>query len=748
MKTAKRNKTLMDFAPALRAILSGTAVLAAVIIATAPANAAPIAIANANFEAALFDEDGAGGAPDWYWVPDWDEGGASYYGIGSGGFLYCDAGGWVDQNLGYNWTAGEVFTLGIKGNQGWRSGGSFKIQLRQADATVLWDSGTIPVTSTVSDFSWTIASSTFTSGTPGSQLNIRIECLANTVYLDDVTLSTSTDTTVALTSPVNGSDYLVGATIPATATELAGTAPYTVDFLLDSGSGFVSQGTDSDSPYTVNLTGLAIGSYSIKAAVTDSTPATAESAVKTFTVSNAGPTNLAAVSGNQLVNLSWNQVLGATGYTVFRSSPDNSSYSEIATGITDLTYQDTGLINGTPYYYVVKATVGATVSDSSNEVSSTPLAVDDVYSTVVASAPYVLADGVATSTITVTLKNGGNAPAPDLTVTLASSRPSDDTVSAASGLSDGNGVVTFTVKSSVGGTSEYTATVTDIPLTLTQKATVGFVDPVITPTGAIASSQLDEDYDAGNLIDDSALSGTAPHTIGDTHTGNAPNTGWLSSGATLPQTVTFDLGSSYLLTAMHIWQYGHPSANYSKDIKVQFSTTGTGGVFGGDVDITLANGASVVSAQTFAFPSITANAVKFTITSGTSGNYVGLSEVKFSAIPEPVSSGFATWAAANGATGQTPDQDHDNDGVENGIEYFMGQTGSSFTAMPGLDEFNTITWPASATYEGTYEVQTSPDLVTWTNVDPKPLPSDGNLSYLLPTGLGKQFVRLLVTPAP
>jgi hypothetical protein len=51
-------------------------------------------------------------------------------------------------------------------------------------------------------------------------------------------------------------------------------------------------------------------------------------------------------------------------------------------------------------------------------------------------------------------------------------------------------------------------------------------------------------------------------------------------------------------------------------------------------------------------------------------------------------------------------------------------------------------------YSGTYEVQTSPDLVTWTNVDPRPLPVGGQLSYTLPSGLGKQFVRLLVTPAP
>ncbi|MEO7173817.1 autotransporter-associated beta strand repeat-containing protein, partial [Flavobacterium sp.] len=44
--------------------------------------------------------------------------------------------------------------------------------------------------------------------------------------------------------------------------------------------------------------------------------------------------------------------------------------------------------------------------------------------------------------------------------------------------------------------------------------------------------------------------------------------------------------------------------------------------------------------------------------------------------------GYTTWADANGATGQTVDQDHDNDGVKNGIEYFMGQTGSTFTANP------------------------------------------------------------------
>jgi hypothetical protein len=115
-------------------------------------------------------------------------------------------------------------------------------------------------------------------------------------------------------------------------------------------------------------------------------------------------------------------------------------------------------------------------------------------------------------------------------------------------------------------------------------------------------------------------------------------------------------------------------------------------------------------------------------------------------IRESVSgSGYAGWAGAN-APGQTPGEDYDNDGVENGIEYFMGQTGSSFTALPGLDGTNTITWPKDPAYTGTWQVQTSPDLGTWTDV--AGTDNTTSVSYTLPSGMDKLFVRLLVTPAP
>ena len=118
--------------------------------------------------------------------------------------------------------------------------------------------------------------------------------------------------------------------------------------------------------------------------------------------------------------------------------------------------------------------------------------------------------------------------------------------------------------------------------------------------------------------------------------------------------------------------------------------------------------------------------------------------------------GYTSWANANGATGQTLDQDHDNDGVKNGVEYFMGQTGSTFTANPGPVS-GAVTWPMGATYTGTYgtdyEVQTSTDLVTWTQVpvgtgdntvtvNPGPSPTR-SVVYDMPTG-GKRFVRLVV----
>ena len=104
---------------------------------------------------------------------------------------------------------------------------------------------------------------------------------------------------------------------------------------------------------------------------------------------------------------------------------------------------------------------------------------------------------------------------------------------------------------------------------------------------------------------------------------------------------------------------------------------------------------------------------------------------------------YTDWALANSVAGGV-NGDSNNDGVQNGVAYFMGVTGQ--TTNPGLNASNQVTWPVNPNYQGTFEVQISSDLIIWTPASPQPTPSAGNLTYTLPSGLGKQFVRLVVTP--
>jgi len=111
--------------------------------------------------------------------------------------------------------------------------------------------------------------------------------------------------------------------------------------------------------------------------------------------------------------------------------------------------------------------------------------------------------------------------------------------------------------------------------------------------------------------------------------------------------------------------------------------------------------------------------------------------------------GYAAWAVLH-AGGQAANLDHDLDGIPNGVEFFMGNTGSGFTACPGIVA-GKLTWPKGAAYTGSYgtdyAVQTSPDLHAWTDVllgDPN-LSDASPLQYTLPANDPKRFVRLKVT---
>src|SRR5262249_34390193 len=68
----------------------------------------------------------------------------------------------------------------------------------------------------------------------------------------------------------------------------------------------------------------------------------------------AAPTNLKATGGSGQVALSWNASSGATSYNVKRSTTNGGPYTTISSPTTT-SYTDTGLTNGTTYYYVVTA---------------------------------------------------------------------------------------------------------------------------------------------------------------------------------------------------------------------------------------------------------------------------------------------------------------------------------------------------------------------------------------------------------
>jgi autotransporter-associated beta strand protein len=125
-----------------------------------------------------------------------------------------------------------------------------------------------------------------------------------------------------------------------------------------------------------------------------------------------------------------------------------------------------------------------------------------------------------------------------------------------------------------------------------------------------------------------------------------------------------------------------------------------------------------------------------------------------------VKQGFAAWSSLNGA-GSNLSDDHDNDGVDNGTEYFLGGPAGNttgFTALPGVVDTAgvlSVTWPKGAGYAGVYgtdfAVETSATLSgPWTpeTLGGNIIDDPGFVKFTFPSGppySGKNFARLKVT---
>ena len=155
----------------------------------------------------------------------------------------------------------------------------------------------------------------------------------------------------------------------------SGATSYNVQRSTTSGGAYTTIASPTTTSYTD--TGVTNGTtyYYVVSAVNtagQSTNSSQVSATPQLAIPPA-PTNLVATAGNGQVGLSWSASSGATSYNVQRSTTSGGAYTTIASPTTT-SYTDTGVTNGTTYYYVVSAVNTAGQSANSSQVSATPTA--------------------------------------------------------------------------------------------------------------------------------------------------------------------------------------------------------------------------------------------------------------------------------------------------------------------------------------------------------------------------------------
>ncbi|MFC5470742.1 endo-1,4-beta-xylanase [Cohnella suwonensis] len=176
---------------------------------------------------------------------------------------------------------------------------------------------------------------------------------------------------------------------PAGLTATAGNAQVALSWTASSGAASynVKRAAANGGPYTTVAAGVEATSYAdagltngttydyVVSAVNgagESANSAQASAKPSAPTVPAAPTGLTATAGNAQVALSWTVSSGATSYTVKRAPTSGGPFANVATGVTATSYTNTGLTNGTTYFYVVSAANSAGESANSAQVSATP----------------------------------------------------------------------------------------------------------------------------------------------------------------------------------------------------------------------------------------------------------------------------------------------------------------------------------------------------------------------------------------
>ena len=153
----------------------------------------------------------------------------------------------------------------------------------------------------------------------------------------------------------------------------AGATSYHVKRSTTAGGPYTTVGSPTGTSYTD--TGVTNGStyYYVVSAVNDHGESGNSGEVKGQPTSAppAAPTGVVATPGDKQVRLAWNASAGAASYNVKRSTSAGGPYSTIGSPTTT-NFTDTGLSNGTTYYYVISGVNARGEGPNCSEVNAKP----------------------------------------------------------------------------------------------------------------------------------------------------------------------------------------------------------------------------------------------------------------------------------------------------------------------------------------------------------------------------------------
>ena len=258
------------------------------------------------------------------------------------------------------------------------SGGTASI----APSAYSWSAEYLPVNGTsgitvdgTKNFTLSVVVTSGSAGTTGISLNTAVPGNLYSSYFAALSTSSGYAGAYAFNGGTINYNFSAGITGPTTVSLAYNASAGTLTYTVGSTTVYTQTGVTAAEVSAIRYVAMGDDGYGGGAA----TPAPTFDNF-TFTVGSgsgggapSAPTGLGATAGNAQVSLSWTASSGATSYNVYAgTTAGGESTTPIATGITSTSYTNTGLTNGTTYYYKVAAVNSSGTSGYSNEASATP----------------------------------------------------------------------------------------------------------------------------------------------------------------------------------------------------------------------------------------------------------------------------------------------------------------------------------------------------------------------------------------